>query len=155
MNLLADESVDWPIVERLRADGHDVLAVVEMEPGLPDEDVLTLANQRGALAADSGHGLWRVSLSAAPPDDRRGINPLSRLIGCNKVGGCLHSHPGACKRTGRSIHRGEPWHDTDSPPHVRRSPPHLARATTRAAVRGYSRAVRTGSLLSYPGAQVA
>lgn len=30
MNFLADESVDQPIVERLRADGHDVLAVAEM-----------------------------------------------------------------------------------------------------------------------------
>ena len=58
MNILADESVDQPIVERLRADGHDVLAVVEMEPGLPDEDVLTLANQRGALllTADTDFG---------------------------------------------------------------------------------------------------
>jgi hypothetical protein len=41
MNILADESVDQPIVERLRADGHDVLAVMEMAPGLLDEDVLT------------------------------------------------------------------------------------------------------------------
>lgn len=58
MNILADESVDQPIVERLRADGHDVLAVVEMEPGLPDADVLTLANQCGALllTADTDFG---------------------------------------------------------------------------------------------------
>jgi predicted nuclease of predicted toxin-antitoxin system len=58
MNILADESVDQPIVERLRADAHDVLAVVEMAPGLPDEDVLTLANQRGALllTADTDFG---------------------------------------------------------------------------------------------------
>jgi len=58
MNILADESVDHPIVERLRADGHDVLAVVEMAPGLPDEEVLTLANQRGALllTADTDFG---------------------------------------------------------------------------------------------------
>jgi predicted nuclease of predicted toxin-antitoxin system len=58
MNILADESVDQPIIERLRADGHDVLAVVEMEPGLPDEAVLTLANQRGALllTADTDFG---------------------------------------------------------------------------------------------------
>ena len=58
MNILADESVDQPIVERLGADGHDVLAVVEMAPGLPDEDVLTLANQREAvlLTADTDFG---------------------------------------------------------------------------------------------------
>ena len=40
MNFLADESVDQPIVERLRDDGHDVLAVAEMAPSIPDETVL-------------------------------------------------------------------------------------------------------------------
>ena len=39
MNFLADESVDQPIVERLRHDGHGVLVVVEMEPSIPDGTV--------------------------------------------------------------------------------------------------------------------
>jgi len=34
MNLLADESVDQPIVGRLRQAGHSVLYVAEMEPGI-------------------------------------------------------------------------------------------------------------------------
>ena len=49
MNFCADESVDHPIVERLRTDGHDVLAVTEMAPSIPDETVLAQANQRGDL----------------------------------------------------------------------------------------------------------
>lgn len=58
MNFLADESMDQPIVERLRADGHVVLAVIEMEPSLPDEAVLTRANQQEAilLTADKDFG---------------------------------------------------------------------------------------------------
>lgn len=58
MNFLADESVDQPIVERLRHDGHDVLAVVEMEQSIPDEMVLERANQQGALllTADKDFG---------------------------------------------------------------------------------------------------
>lgn len=44
MNLFADESVDVPIVERLRADGHSVPYVGEMSPGITDEDVLARAN---------------------------------------------------------------------------------------------------------------
>jgi hypothetical protein len=44
MNFLADESVDRPIVERLRQDGHRVSYVVELGPGMPDEAVLHLAN---------------------------------------------------------------------------------------------------------------
>jgi predicted nuclease of predicted toxin-antitoxin system len=58
MNFLADESVDNPIIERLRHDGHDVLAVLEMEPSIPDEIVLERANQQGALllTADKDFG---------------------------------------------------------------------------------------------------
>jgi len=49
MNLLADESVDGPIVERLRHDGHQVWYVAEMEPGISDEAVLDLANHEKSL----------------------------------------------------------------------------------------------------------
>jgi hypothetical protein len=40
MNLLADESIDAPIVEALRSVGHQVLYVTEMSPGITDEAVL-------------------------------------------------------------------------------------------------------------------
>ena len=40
MTLLADESVDRQIVERLRLDGHQVAYVAEMSPGIMDEVVL-------------------------------------------------------------------------------------------------------------------
>jgi hypothetical protein len=49
MNFLVDESVDQQIVERLRQDGHEILYVAEMEPGISDDDVLEVANQHGAL----------------------------------------------------------------------------------------------------------
>jgi hypothetical protein len=49
MNLLADESVDRQIVERLRQDGHEVLYVAEMEPGVPDDVLLKRANGISAL----------------------------------------------------------------------------------------------------------
>ncbi|MCU0599002.1 MAG: DUF5615 family PIN-like protein [Desulfobacterales bacterium] len=45
MNFVADESVDQPIVSLLRDQGHSVIAVVEMEPGISDETVLNIANQ--------------------------------------------------------------------------------------------------------------
>ena len=49
MNILADESVDQPIVNRLREDGHTVLYVAEMDPGISDEVVLQEANNREFL----------------------------------------------------------------------------------------------------------
>ncbi len=49
MNWLADESVDAAVVARLRAEGHDVCYVAELEPGLTDEDVLRRAVDSGSL----------------------------------------------------------------------------------------------------------
>jgi predicted nuclease of predicted toxin-antitoxin system len=49
VKLLADESVDGPIVARLRQDGYEVLYVAEMQPGISDDAVLGLANQQQCL----------------------------------------------------------------------------------------------------------
>lgn len=58
MNFLADESVDRPIVERLRREGYRVSYVAELGPGMPDDAVLSLANQETALllTADKDFG---------------------------------------------------------------------------------------------------
>ena len=58
MNLLADEGVERQIVERLRRDGHTVLYIAEMEPGIPDDVVLERANEIAALlvATDKDFG---------------------------------------------------------------------------------------------------
>src|SRR5262249_35212281 len=58
MNLLADESVDRPLVERLRQDGHDVVYIAELSPSVKDDEVLQQANDRGALllTADKDFG---------------------------------------------------------------------------------------------------
>ncbi len=58
MNLLADESVDGPIVEFLRQARHQVGYVAEMEPGISDDAVLDVANREGSLllTADKDFG---------------------------------------------------------------------------------------------------
>jgi predicted nuclease of predicted toxin-antitoxin system len=58
MNLLADESVDRPIVERLRHEGHTVHYIAEMEPGISDDEVLEIANNEASplLTADKDFG---------------------------------------------------------------------------------------------------
>lgn len=45
MNILADESVEKGVVQRLRRDGHDVNYVAELSPGIMDEEVLALARE--------------------------------------------------------------------------------------------------------------
>jgi len=49
MKFVADENVDVPLIARLRKDGHDVYAVIEMLAGISDDEVLTQANQRGVV----------------------------------------------------------------------------------------------------------
>ena len=58
MNFVADESVDRQVVERLREDGHSVIYIAEMDPGIPDEDVFRLSNRRSAIliTADKDFG---------------------------------------------------------------------------------------------------
>ncbi len=55
MNLLADENLESQIVRRLRADGHLVLYVAEMEPSISDDLVLQRANEHGALLITEDH----------------------------------------------------------------------------------------------------
>ena len=50
MRLLADESVDGPVVIRLRADGHEVAWVAEDAPGVTD-DVVLLKGCQGCPAS--------------------------------------------------------------------------------------------------------
>ena len=58
MNLLVDEGVDRPIVDELRRDGHQVLYVAEMDPGISDDVILDRANRQGAVlvTADKDFG---------------------------------------------------------------------------------------------------
>ena len=58
MNLLADESVDRQVVEKLRESGYSVLYVAELEPGISDQEVLNSANEENAvlLTADKDFG---------------------------------------------------------------------------------------------------
>ncbi|RIL11939.1 MAG: hypothetical protein DCC75_01370 [Proteobacteria bacterium] len=58
MDILADESVDGQIVQKLRSAGHLVTYIAEAEPGIIDERVFELANSQKALllTADKDFG---------------------------------------------------------------------------------------------------
>ena len=46
---LADESCDFAVVRALRAAGHDVKAVSEVCPGVPDEEVMQIGIEEGRI----------------------------------------------------------------------------------------------------------
>jgi predicted nuclease of predicted toxin-antitoxin system len=58
VRILADENIDKPIVDRLRAAGHEVVYVVESMAGTADDRVFKLASQHSAvlLTADKDFG---------------------------------------------------------------------------------------------------
>ncbi len=45
MKIIADESVDFEIIELLRSEDIEVVAVVELNPGISDDEVLTQAKE--------------------------------------------------------------------------------------------------------------
>jgi predicted nuclease of predicted toxin-antitoxin system len=91
VNLLADESVDRQIVERLRQDGYRVMYVAETGPGMPDGDVLALASREEALllTADKDfgeivyrqrlhtHGIVLIRLAGLPPEHKAEVVALA------------------------------------------------------------------------------
>jgi len=49
MRLVADQNVERPVVVLLREAGHDLLYIAESAPGIPDTEVLRLADQEARL----------------------------------------------------------------------------------------------------------
>jgi predicted nuclease of predicted toxin-antitoxin system len=84
MNFLADEGVDFPVVQKLRGDGHEVLYVAEMAPGVSDETVLATANEKNALLLttdkDFGELVYRLRRISAGVLLMRlaGLSPASK-----------------------------------------------------------------------------
>lgn len=68
MDIAADESVEVPIIARLRADGHDVWSVAENRPSIGDPDVLATSTTLGRLLLtddnDFGELVFRLGLPA-------------------------------------------------------------------------------------------
>ena len=49
MNFVADEGVDIQIVDVLSINGYDVLYIIESNPSISDEEVLTIANEENRI----------------------------------------------------------------------------------------------------------
>jgi predicted nuclease of predicted toxin-antitoxin system len=67
VKLVCDEGVDRSIVAALRAEGHDVSYVAELRPGIPDDEVLALAEADEAVVVttdkDFGELVFRQGLA--------------------------------------------------------------------------------------------
>ena len=112
MNLLIDESVDRQVVEKLRLDGHNVVYVSDMDPGISDDLVLSTANNMRALlvTADKDFGelvFRRQQINAGVLLIRlAGLSPQSKA---ELVAGAVRDHadelPGAFSVLSRGMIR--------------------------------------------------
>jgi predicted nuclease of predicted toxin-antitoxin system len=87
VKIVADENVDKEIVDRLRADGHDVLFIAQDAPGIDDQAALDRSRQTGGvlLTADKDFGdlvfrqrllhsgVLLVRLAGVGPDMKAGL----------------------------------------------------------------------------------
>ncbi len=86
MTFVADESVDRPIIDRLREDGHSVTSVAEMSQGAPDPDVLRLATEAGVvlITADTDFGELVFSATQASAGvlllRLKGLSPATKAV---------------------------------------------------------------------------
>jgi predicted nuclease of predicted toxin-antitoxin system len=46
---LADESVDFRLITYLRDNGYEIKAIMEINPGISDEEVLSMSNDMGVV----------------------------------------------------------------------------------------------------------
>ena len=92
MVIIADESVDYAIIQVLREIGFNVISIMEQSPGIEDNNVLEIANvHQGLLITEDKdfgeltyrlnkqhHGILLIRLSGLPRFER--INLVSELI---------------------------------------------------------------------------
>jgi predicted nuclease of predicted toxin-antitoxin system len=98
MNLVADESVDRPIVERLRQEGHDVVYVAELTPSIADDQVLQEANSRSALLLTADKDFGELVFRQHRVHAGVVLLRISGLTETLKADSVAEVPPGACSR---------------------------------------------------------
>jgi predicted nuclease of predicted toxin-antitoxin system len=73
MRLLADENFPKPIVEALRANGHDVLWARTGLAGTKDLALLDLAESEARILVTLDKDFWQVAVQRRSPLERSGV----------------------------------------------------------------------------------
>ena len=73
MRLLADENFPKPIVEALRAEGHDVLWARTDHAGANDVALLDLAEAEARIVLTLDKDFWQIAVQRRSPLEKSGI----------------------------------------------------------------------------------
>ena len=67
MNLLADESIEGQVVQRLRSEGHSIEWIAEIAPGASDAEVLAMAATTGRVLLTSDKDFGELIFGRSQP----------------------------------------------------------------------------------------
>ena len=73
MRILADENFPKPVVEELRADGHDVLWARTDLAGTSDVALLDLAESEARIVLTLDKDFWQIAVQRRSPLERSGV----------------------------------------------------------------------------------
>ncbi len=73
MHLLADENFPKPIIETLRAEGHDVLWARINHAGAKDVVLLDLAEAQARIVLTLDKDFWHIAVQRRSPLERSGV----------------------------------------------------------------------------------
>jgi len=67
MDLVADENVPRAVVDRLRADGHAVVAISEIDAGIPDIQVMATSDARAFVLITHDRDFGELAIGRGLP----------------------------------------------------------------------------------------
>ena len=73
MRLLADENFPKPIIDSLRAGGHDVLWARTDCSGLTDSDLLDIAESEARILMTLDKDFWQIAVQRRGPLEQSGV----------------------------------------------------------------------------------
>lgn len=68
IKILADESVDFRIVKSLRIKSYQIEAIVELKPGIGDDDVLKMAVEKEAMVLTEDKDFGELTFRLQKPN---------------------------------------------------------------------------------------
>lgn len=97
MDLVADEYVPRAVIDRLRAGGHAVVAISEIDAGIPDTSVMAVSNARSFVLITHDRDFGELAVGQGLPITGVILLETERLslkAQVERVAGCL-ADPGA------------------------------------------------------------
>jgi len=85
MELVCDESVDYEVISLLRKNNFSVYSISELQAGIPDDEVLNIAYQKGCLLITEDKDFGELTYRLNKPSYGILLIRLINVFGTNKA----------------------------------------------------------------------